>query len=128
MKLLSFLIKKYKINNKNVLGHSDIAPNRKKDPGEKFPWSELARKRLCHWHKLNNKTIRKLRRLAVDNNQEKIFFKNLHKIGYFVSENIKVKYKEIALIKAFQRKFRQSLIDGKIDRECFLISKNLLNS
>ncbi len=37
-KLLSVLMKKYKINNKSVLGHSDISPARKKDPGEKFPW------------------------------------------------------------------------------------------
>ena len=36
-KLLRFLTKRYKVNCKNILGHSDIAPNRKKDPGEKFP-------------------------------------------------------------------------------------------
>ena len=41
--LSKFLIKKYKINLKNVLGHSDIAPIRKKDPGEKFPWQYLAK-------------------------------------------------------------------------------------
>ena len=39
LKLSKFLIKKYKINAKNILGHSDIAPERKKDPGEKFPWN-----------------------------------------------------------------------------------------
>jgi N-acetylmuramoyl-L-alanine amidase len=38
-KLSKFLIKKYKINQKNILGHSDIALDRKKDPGEKFPWN-----------------------------------------------------------------------------------------
>ena len=41
LKLSKFLIKKYKINPKNILGHSDIAPERKKDPGEKFPWKYL---------------------------------------------------------------------------------------
>ena len=40
-KLSQFLIKKYKINKKNILGHSDIAPLRKIDPGEKFPWNYL---------------------------------------------------------------------------------------
>ena len=39
------LIKKYKIEPKNILGHSDIAPERKKDPGEKFPWKELAKEK-----------------------------------------------------------------------------------
>ena len=43
--LSKFLLKKYKINPKNILGHSDIAPNRKKDPGEKFPWKYLAKKK-----------------------------------------------------------------------------------
>ena len=36
--LIKFLIKKYKIKYENILGHSDIAPLRKTDPGEKFPW------------------------------------------------------------------------------------------
>ena len=44
--LSKFLLKKYKINHKNILGHSDVSPNRKKDPGEKFPWKYLAKKKL----------------------------------------------------------------------------------
>ena len=45
LNLSKFLINKYKIKSKNILGHSDIAPDRKKDPGEKFPWSFLAKKK-----------------------------------------------------------------------------------
>jgi len=37
LKLSKYLIRKYKIDSKNILGHSDISPDRKKDPGEKFP-------------------------------------------------------------------------------------------
>ena len=48
--MIKFLIKKYKINKKNVLGHSDIAPDRKKDPGEKFPWELLSKKGLSIWY------------------------------------------------------------------------------
>ena len=44
IKLLRNLKKKYKIKSENILGHSDIAPVRKKDPGEKFPWKKLAKK------------------------------------------------------------------------------------
>ena len=44
--LCKFLIKKYKIKKKNILGHSEIAPLRKKDPGEKFPWRSLSIKKL----------------------------------------------------------------------------------
>ena len=45
--LLKYLIKNFNISYKNVLGHSDIAPNRKKDPGEKFPWNELSKEKLA---------------------------------------------------------------------------------
>ena len=44
IKLFKYLIKKYKIKKKNILGHSDIAPDRKKDPGEKFPWKNYQKK------------------------------------------------------------------------------------
>ena len=125
-KLLKYLMKKYNIKKHNILGHSDISPNRKKDPGEKFPWNRLAKKNLCKWHTLNEKKIKRYRNLGLKNFEEKKFLKNLYSIGYpkvFIKNKRNAK---INLIKAFQRKFRQSLIDGKIDQECFLISENLL--
>ena len=127
-KLLSFLIKKYNIKADNVLGHSDIAPDRKKDPGEKFPWKKLAEKRLCKWHNLNRKKIKKFRSISVSDKEKKIFLNNLSKIGY----NLKIKKifdkNTRFIIIAYQRHFRQELIDGKIDKECLLISKNLTKS
>ena len=122
IKLLKYLIKKYNIKKQNILGHSDIAPNRKKDPGEKFPWRKLAMKNLCEWHTLNERIIKKYRSLKVTSYEEKIFLKNLNNIGY---SKISGKNKLYA-VKAFQRKYRQSLINGKIDKECYLISKNVL--
>ena len=118
-KLLKFLINKYNIGNQHILGHSDIAPNRKKDPGEKFPWKELAKNRLCQWHNLNEKKIIKFRKQKITSKNESIFIKNLYRIGYS-KKNIKF------AVKAFQRRYRQALINGKIDKECFLISKSLL--
>tara|TARA_B100000003_G_C10880032_1_gene350789 strand:+ start:371 stop:1102 length:732 start_codon:yes stop_codon:yes gene_type:complete len=127
-KLLSFLIQKYNIKLDNVLGHSDIAPDRKKDPGEKFPWEKLAKKRLCKWHNLNRKKIKKFRSISVSVKEKKIFLNNLSKIGY----NLEIKKifdkNTRFIIIAYQRHFRQELIDGKIDKECLLISKNLIKS
>jgi len=45
-KLIKYLVKKYNIKKQNILGHSDISPDRKKDPGEKFPWKKLAKKKI----------------------------------------------------------------------------------
>jgi N-acetylmuramoyl-L-alanine amidase len=129
IKLSRSLIKKYKINLKNILGHSDIAPERKKDPGEKFPWEYLAKKNIGFWHNINKKLLFKNRKIKIDSNQKKIFIKNLIKIGYPVKKSKKLELyseKNLNLItKAFQRRFRQDLISGIIDRECLIISHNL---
>ena len=127
-KLLGYLMKKYNVKKQNVLGHSDISPDRKKDPGEKFPWKKLASKNLCSWHDLNENKIKRYRNLKLDNYEEKIFFNNLYNIGYKKIIGKKRKDYEINLIRAFQRKFRQNLVNGKTDKECFLISKNLVKS
>ena len=50
--LSKILKKKYLIKSKNVLGHSDISPDRKKDPGEKFPWEYLAKQKIGIWYNL----------------------------------------------------------------------------
>ena len=114
------LMKKYNIQSSNILGHSDIAPFRKKDPGEKFPWKYLAKFGIGKWHSLSNKILKKNRMKKININEEKIFLKNLFKIGY----SKKILNKK-TLVSAFQRRFRQELINGKIDQESLLISQNL---
>tara|TARA_Y100000589_G_C26947865_1_gene545182 strand:+ start:126 stop:755 length:630 start_codon:yes stop_codon:yes gene_type:complete len=120
-KLLKNLMKKYKIKKNNILGHSDIAPSRKKDPGEKFPWFDLSKSNLSYWHNLDMKKLKDYRKIKLKLYEEKIFFKNLYKIGYS-------KINRTKLVKAFQRRFRQSLINGKIDQECLKISENLVTT
>jgi len=114
------LMKKYKIKSSNVLGHSDIAPFRKKDPGEKFPWQYLAKFGIGKWYSLSSKKLKEKRIKKIKIMEEKIFYKNLFKIGY--PKKVLNKKK---LVNAFQRRYRQDLINGKIDQECLLISKNL---
>ena len=125
-RLLKYLIKKYNINKKNVLGHSDIAPNRKKDPGEKFPWKKLAKKKLCNWHNLKDNKVKIYRKTTISSKEEERFLTNLHKIGYSKIKSLDLKKNNKYLTLAFQRRFRQSLVNGKIDLECLLISNNLL--
>ena len=127
-KILIHLIRTYKIDKKNILGHSDIAPNRKKDPGEKFPWKNLSKIKLSKWHNLNQKKLIKMRLVKLTKNEEKKLLKNLFKIGYQKVRLLNLRGEKKLLFKAFQRRYRQSLINGLPDQECLLISKNLLKS
>ena len=127
IKLLRFLKKRYNIKIKNILGHSDIAPLRKKDPGEKFPWNKLAKKNLCKFHSLNERKIKIYRNLKLESFENKKFLTNLHKIGYSDINKANTNKSRELIIKAFQRRYRQDLINGKPDKECLLISKNLTN-
>jgi len=130
LKLSKFLIKKYKISPKSILGHSDIAVLRKKDPGEKFPWKYLSKNRIGIWHTLNKQDLIKNRKLKISKIEENNFFNNLFKVGYSkkYTTNISKKKYLIELAKTFQRRFRQELVNGKIDQECLLISKSLVKA
>ena len=128
LSLSRFLIKKYNIKTENVLGHSDIAPNRKKDPGEKFPWKYLAKNEISIWHSLSGNLLKKNRHVRINKKATKLFINNLYKIGYSknLSKNLNKTSHLRFIVKAFQRRFRQELISGKIDKECLIISNNLI--
>ncbi len=115
------LKKKYKIKKENILGHSDIAPLRKKDPGEKFPWKLLNKKKICLWHNLSEKNCKKLRGIKLKNSD--YFFKLLFKFGYKSTND---KNEKIKIYKNFQRRFRPQLISSIVDQETYIILKSLV--
>ena len=125
MKLSKYLVKKYKIKYNFFLGHSDIAPERKIDPGEKFPWEYLSKRKIGYWHTLNKKILLKVRNKKISKEDKYTFLRNLNKIGY--TKCLKKSNNKLVnvLTTAFQRRFRQELINGIIDKECLLISENL---
>ena len=102
---------RHAITRGNVVGHSDIAPTRKRDPGELFPWSRLARLRLA--------LPRPTKSLMDPEWAEAGFLLALQRFGYDVAE-------PMAAIMAFQRRFRPELIDGEVDAECRMILLALL--
>jgi N-acetylmuramoyl-L-alanine amidase len=124
IKILKKIIRKYKIKKKYIVGHSDIAPLRKIDPGEKFPWNKLAKKNIGIWHNFQPNFLKKLRKVKILTTQDKVnFVKNLNNIGYCLS--IKKKPIFIKTIKAFQRRYRRELINGVLDKECLIIAQDL---
>lgn len=98
--LLADIVKRHNIPRANVVGHSDVAPARKEDPGELFPWELLARHRLCL------PTPKLSMRLLYDN--EAAFFLALERFGYDISD-------QEAAVRAFQRRWRPHRIDGQVD-------------
>ena len=124
IKICKTLIKKYKIKRSNIVGHSDIAPSRKIDPGERFPWKELANKKIGIWHRCKPNFLKKFRKIKIKKKQEKIeFVKNLNNIGYCFPTYNKSFF--VKTVKAFQRHYRKELINGLVDKECLIIAQNL---
>ena len=118
--LCKTLKKKYKIKDENFLGHSDIAPLRKTDPGEKFPWQKLSKLNIGIWPKIKKKqNIKYL---------QKYFFKNLYHIGYRYFQINKRNKKEKLIIKAFQRKFIPKKVTGNLDKKTMEICHFLAKS
>jgi N-acetylmuramoyl-L-alanine amidase len=101
--LIHEIMGRHRITRGNVVGHSDIAPARKIDPGELFPWGRLARLRLA--------LPRPTRNLMDPHWSDGAFLLALERFGYDIAE-------PQSAVKAFQRRFRPELIDGIIDGEC----------
>jgi N-acetylmuramoyl-L-alanine amidase len=111
VRLVADIKQRHHVTRGNVVGHSDVAPVRKRDPGELFPWGQLARLRLA--------LPRPTKNLMDPCWTEAGFLLALERFGYDVAD-------KMAAIIAFQRRFRPELIDGEIDAECRMILLALL--
>ncbi len=104
VELSTDILVRHQIPAKNVLGHSDIAPERKQDPGELFPWQRLSTMNVGYWPttELDEKTLHlpdeQLQKMLVD-------------IGYNPNSPLP------AVLTAFQRHFRPAKFDGTADLE-----------
>ena len=123
IKLSQFIIGKYKIDKNNILGHSDIAPLRKVDPGKKFPWKKLSYYNLGSWYKDIRKDLYFTETKIIKN----LFFKNLFKIGYRYFKLNKRSKKDKLIVKAFQQRYYPQKVTGIIDQKTHIISHFLAN-
>ncbi|MEY3985191.1 MAG: hypothetical protein RLZ59_636 [Pseudomonadota bacterium] len=111
IRLVAGIVARYGITRGNVVGHSDVAPARKEDPGELFPWHQLAKLRLA--------LPRPTKNLMDPHWSDAGFLLALERFGYDVTDGP-------AAVRAFQRRFRPELMDGIIDGECRAILLALL--
>lgn len=110
--LLARIVKHYDIPRANVVGHSDVAPMRKVDPGELFPWDRLAEYKLC---------LPRPACLAAGNpfHNDGSFFLALERFGYDITDQAKA-------VEAFERRWRPERITGVVDGEVAAILWQLL--
>lgn len=110
--LVARIVKEHDIPRANVVGHSDVAPARKIDPGELFPWDRLAEYGLC---------LPKPEKLELGDpfDNDGAFYLALERFGYDITDGHKA-------VEAFQRRWRPELIDGIIDQHVGAILFQLL--
>ena len=117
IKLCKNLKTKYAVKKENFLGHSDIAPLRKIDPGEKFPWKKLNTYNLGKWHKETKRNFKE-----ISKKKETIFFNNLKKLGYRYFSVHKRSNKDKRIVRSFQQHFSPKNVTGIIDQKTLKIS------
>jgi N-acetylmuramoyl-L-alanine amidase len=112
-----------------VLAHSDVAPARKKDPGEKFPWHSLANSGVGHWVQpapiMRDGDVLKL---GVINDNVRDLQQALARYGYGLPINGKYDTATMETVTAFQRHFRPERVDGVADHSTLVTLQSLLAS
>ena len=110
--LVARIVQEHDIPRANVVGHSDVAPARKVDPGELFPWDRLAEYGLC---------LPKPDKLELGDpfDNDGAFYLALERFGYDITDGHKA-------VEAFQRRWRPEKIDGQIDGQLRAILFQLL--
>lgn len=97
---------------RHVLAHSDVAPARKQDPGEKFPWARLAKAGVGHWVEPYP--------LAAAAGPEPSGLvelqQALRRYGYQIAPSGEADAQTATVLRAFQRHFRPARVDGIADR------------
>jgi len=121
------IVDRHRIRPERVLAHSDVAPVRKKDPGEKFDWARLARAGIGHW--VEPEPVARSDRgigmgyggLLVSQVQEMFA-----RYGYDLEPTGDFEEKTDFVVRAFQRHFRPARVDGRLDQSTITTLERLL--
>jgi N-acetylmuramoyl-L-alanine amidase len=104
------------VPSRRVLAHSDVAPRRKIDPGEKFDWRRLARAGIGHWVEPVAITGEARFELGDAGDGVMTLQRNLRAYGYGIDVTGAFDEHTRIVVSAFQRHFRPALVDGRADR------------
>lgn len=114
--LVKKIVKEHNVQPDRILGHSDIAPLRKSDPGPRFPWKRLADEGIIPWP--DEQAVAEKRSYYETSLPNVLWFQQkLEAHGFAPPQNGELDKATRAMIGAFQMKYRQSLFDGMPDAE-----------
>ncbi|MEH2585674.1 N-acetyl-anhydromuramyl-L-alanine amidase AmpD [Nitrobacteraceae bacterium AZCC 2161] len=111
-----------------MLGHSDVSPSRKKDPGEKFPWHSLANSGVGHWVRPATIVRGESIKLGAEGERVLALQHALARYGYGIEPNGQYDATTMEVVTAFQRHFRPERIDGITDHSTLTTLQALLAS
>ena len=115
--LVSDIARRHGVPAENIVGHSDIAPQRKQDPGPLFPWKRLAQQGLAKWYEPEVATAKMIEFSRDGVPAIDWFQQQLARVGYEVPRHGQLDEATINVLKAFQMRYRPQDISGTPDAE-----------
>lgn len=116
------------ITPRNVLAHSDVAPGRKHDPGEKFPWQRLYEAGIGHWAQGSGRAMGGFLQLGDNGEPVAALQAMLAYYGYGVEISGTYDQHTHDCVFAFQQHFRQAHVDGVADGETIAVLNELIRT
>jgi N-acetylmuramoyl-L-alanine amidase len=121
------IVSRHAIAPARVLAHSDVAPGRKVDPGERFPWERLAREGVGLWSQAPAQTNALRSYCEGDEGQPVRALQAMFALfGYGVQMTGVFDAQTKAVVQAFQRHWRPSLVDGVADAQTIAVLRDLI--
>lgn len=115
--LLQDLVERHQISASNIVGHSDIAPQRKIDPGPLFPWQQLAQVGLGRWFDSHKAQYYSAHYEIVGLPDTRSIQQQLQAIGYLITTDGVWNQASTNVLRAFQMHYRPSQHNGELDAE-----------
>lgn len=118
--LLGDIRSRWTIPDARIIAHSDLAPDRKQDPGERFPWKTLAQAGHGLWFEPAPERVAALTGLLQPGDQGLgvvVLRSGLHRLGYGLAPGGEYDAETETTVRAFQRHWRPSRVDGVADGE-----------
>ncbi|HXX26021.1 MAG TPA: N-acetylmuramoyl-L-alanine amidase [Pseudolabrys sp.] len=125
----SILTRRGPINSDRILAHSDVAPSRKQDPGERFPWHLLGESGIGHWVRPAPLDLDGMSFKRGDSGEAVARMqRSLQSYGYNVEETGNFDDTTRDVVTAFQRHFRPGRVDGIADPSTLLTLRALIET